>query len=66
MLQTITIEWRPIRRNEMPRKPGTYLVVFDDGAVESYPMSDRDLHQAEVRDGHTHGLFWADPIPTPL
>ena len=41
----------------MPRNEGNYLVAFDDGAVETFPMSDQDIKRGEVRDGQTHGLL---------
>jgi len=34
-LQTVTIDWRPVTQGGMPRNEGTYLVAFDDGAVET-------------------------------
>ena len=66
MLQTVTIDWRPVEQGSMPRHEGNYLVAFDDGAVETYPMSDQDIKRGEVRDGQTHGLLWAEGIPSPL
>lgn len=66
MLQTVTIDWRPVLMGSMPRNEGTYLVAFDDGAVETYPMSDQDIQRGEVRDGRAHGILWADSIPSPL
>jgi len=66
MLQTVTIEWHPVQRGTMPREEGSYLVAFDDGAVETYPMSFNDITAGEIRDGYTHGLYWADCIPSPV
>ena len=66
MLQTVTIDWRPVEQGNMPRYEGNYPVAFDDGAVETYPMSDQDIKRGEVRDGQTHGLYWAEGIPSPL
>ena len=66
MLQTVTIDWRHVEQGNMPRNEGNYLVAFDDGAVETYPMSDQDIKRGEVKDGQTHGLLWAEGIPSPL
>lgn len=66
MLQTVTIDWHPVEQGSMPRNEGSYLVAFDDGAVETYPMSDQDIKRGEVRDGQTHGLLWAAGIPSPI
>ena len=63
MLQTVTR--LPSVQGRMPRHEGNYLVAFDDGAVETY-MSDQDIKRGEVRDGQTHGLYWAEGIPSPL
>jgi len=66
MLQTVTIQWNPVQRGMMPQEEGSYLVAFDDGAVETYPMSVNDIKAGEIRDGYTHGLYWADCIPSPV
>lgn len=65
MLQTVVIDWKPIEVGSMPREAGTYLVAFDDGAVETYPLTDADIHAGIVRDGYTIGVLWAYLIPTP-
>ena len=66
MLQTVTIEWHPVAVGSMPKQEGNYLVAFNDGAVETFPMSDQDIKRGEVKDGQTHGLLWAEGIPSPL
>ena len=66
MLQTVTIDWRPVIQGGMPRNEGTYLVAFDDGAVETYPMSHQDIKRGVVTDGQAHGLYWAEGIPSPF
>lgn len=50
MLQTVTIAWHPVEVGSMPKSEGDYLVAFDDGAVETYPMSHQDIKRGEVRD----------------
>jgi len=50
----------------MPRQEGTYLVAFDDGAVETYPMSEQDIKRGVVTDGQSHGLYWAEGLPSPI
>jgi len=42
-----------------PDEEGTYLVAFDDGTVETYPMSERDIQTATVTDGYSKGIYWA-------
>ena len=66
MLQTVTIAWHPVEVGGMPKNEGDYLVAFDDGAVETYPMSHQDIKRGEEKDGQTHGLYWAEGIPSPL
>lgn len=66
MLQSVEIEWHRVERDNMPREEGTYLVVFDDGAVETYPMSQRDIKTADIRDGYSKALLWAECIKSPL
>ena len=66
MLQTVTIDWRPVEQGRMPRQEGTYLVAFDDGAVETYPMSEQDIKRGVVTDGQSHGLYWAEGLPSPI
>ena len=66
MLQTVTIEWHPVAVGSMPKQEGNYIVAFNDGAVETFPMSDQDIKRGEVRDGKSHGLLWAESIPSPI
>lgn len=66
MLQTVTIDWQPVVQGSMPRHEGTYLVAFDDGAVETYPMSDQDIKRGIITDGSSHGLLWAQGLPSPV
>ena len=65
MYQTITIHWKPVDINEMPSDEGTYLVAFDDGTVESYPMSQGDLICGEIRAGGARGIYGAESPPYP-
>lgn len=65
MRQSISVEWYPIEFGEMPSEQGTYLVAWDDGTVESYPMDERDINDGEVRAGSVKGLYWAESIPHP-
>jgi len=65
MKQLVGIDWYPIAFGEMPSEEGTYLVAWDDGSVESYPMDDRDINDGEIRSGNAKGLYWAEPIPHP-
>ena len=55
-----------VQRGTMPREEGSYLVAFDDGAVETYPMSIRDITLGEIRDGYSIGLYWADCMPSDI
>ena len=66
MFQTVTITWHAIDHENMPSEEGTYLVVFDDGAVETYPMSERDIVSADIRDGYSKALLWAECIKSPI
>jgi len=66
MLQTVTIDWRPVEQGSMPRNEGSYLVAFNDGAVETYPMSDNDIKRGVITDGSSHGLYWAEGLPSPV
>ena len=66
MLQTVTIDWHPVAVGSMPKQEGSYLVAFDDGEVETYPLSDQDIKRGEIKDGQTHGLLWAAIIPSPI
>lgn len=66
MFQTVTITWHAVEHHNMPREEGTYLVAFDDGAVETYPMSERDIESADIRDGYSKALLWAECIKSPL
>lgn len=63
MRQTITIEWNSMET--MPKEEGTYLVAFDDGYVETYPMSEQDLRTGIIQDGYSRGVLWAFPIMAP-
>lgn len=65
MRQIVGIEWYKIEFGEMPDEEGTYLVAWDDGTVESYPMDERDINDGEVRSGSVKGLYWAKSIPHP-
>ena len=65
MLQTVVIDWTPIEAGSMPREAGTYLVAFNDGAVETYPFTDDDIHAGVVRDGYAIGVLWAYSITSP-
>ncbi len=63
MKQTVVIEWHDMKT--MPSEEGTYLVAFDDGAVETYPMSERDLKTGNIQDGYSRGVLWALPLTAP-
>lgn len=65
MKQLISVEWYPIQFGEMPGEEGTYLVAWDDGSVESYPMDHQDIQDGEIRSGNIKGVYWARPIPHP-
>ena len=65
MRQIVGFEWYPIVFGEMPSEPGTYLVAFRDGTVESYPMDERDINNGEIRCGNTIGDYWAHSPPHP-
>lgn len=65
MKQIITINWNPIAFGEMPGDEGTYLVAWDDGTVESYPMDRCDIQNGEVRSGSIKGIYWAESIRHP-
>ena len=50
----------------MPRQEGTYLIAFDDMTVETYPLTDADILDGEVRArGRSIGLYWATSLPHP-
>ena len=61
--QTVVINWHDM--SVMPETEGTYLVAFDDGAVETYPMSEQDLKTRVIQDGYSRGVLWALPITAP-
>ena len=65
MLQAVQIEWHPIRKGLMPRQEGTYLIAFDDMTVETYPLTDADILDGEVRAGRSIGLYWGYFITAP-
>ena len=65
MNQIVTIAWKRIEFGEMPCQEGTYLVAWDDGTVESYPMDSTDIQDGEVRSGSVRGVYWAESIPYP-
>jgi len=62
--QQITIEWHDL--SVMPEEEGTYLVAFDDGSVETYPMSYDDIRTGIIQDGYARGILWAHKIYGPL
>ncbi len=57
MKQKVTIRWYEMALP--PDEEGTYLVAFDDGTVETYPMSEKDIQTATVTDGYSKGIYWA-------
>lgn len=65
MRQIAVIDWKAISTGEMPNEEGTYLVAFDDGTVESFPMDTDDLVSGQIRAGAARGEYWANPIPHP-
>ena len=65
MRQTVIIQWYPIAYGEMPSEEGTYLVAWDDGSVESYPMDSKDINDGSIKSGNIHGIYWADNINHP-
>ena len=65
MKQQVVIYWYPVAQGDMPSDEGTYLVAFNDGTVESYPMDSDDLVSGEIRAGEYRGVYWAEPIPHP-
>ena len=65
MRQIAVIEWKNIEPGAMPKDAGTFLVAFDDGTVESYPMDSQDLKAGQIRAGAACGTYWANPIPHP-
>jgi hypothetical protein len=65
MKQAVNIYWNLIEAGGMPNESGTYLVAFDDGTVESYPMEDDDIVTGQIRAGRTRGVYWSEPIPHP-
>jgi len=65
MEQSVTICWYPVSVGDMPDCEGTYLVAFDDGSVESYPMDQDELISGSIRAGRTSGVYWAESIPHP-
>lgn len=65
MRQIAVIEWKNIEPGGMPADVGTFLVAFNDGTVESYPIDSRDLEAGEIKAGAASGTYWANPIPHP-
>ncbi len=65
MERVVKIEWFPVDFGDMPSSPGTYLVAFSDGTVESYPMDENDITSGVIHAGHSTGLYWAMSIPHP-
>lgn len=62
--QTVAIEWHDVAI--MPQEEGTYLVAFDDGTVETYPIGYENIRTGIIQDGYTRGVLWALPIYAPL
>jgi len=62
--QAVVIEWHDIA--VMPKDEGTYLVAFDDGTVETYPIGYENIRTGIIQDGYTRGVLWALPIYAPL
>ena len=62
--QTVTIEWHDVAL--MPQDEGTYLVAFDDGSVETYPIGSDNIQSGIIQDGYTRGVLWAHPIYAPI
>tara|TARA_B100000424_G_C22575182_1_gene324028 strand:- start:89 stop:298 length:210 start_codon:yes stop_codon:yes gene_type:complete len=61
--QTVTIVWREMA--DMPLDEGTYLVAFDDGTVETYPVSYENIRTGIIRDGRIRGVLWAKLFNAP-
>lgn len=61
--QTVTIEWHDVA--VMPQDEGTYLVAFDDGSVETYPIGYENIRSGVIQDGYCRGIFWAHSFKGP-
>lgn len=62
--QTVTIHWQDM--SVMPKEEGTYLVAFDDGTVETYPIGYNDIQTGVIQDGYCRGIFWAETFKGPV
>lgn len=65
MNQLVRIKWNPIEFGSMPEEEGTYLIAWNDGTVESYPMDHKDITDGEIKSGSVFGVYWAEGIPHP-
>ncbi len=63
MNQTVVIEWKTL--DDMPEIEGNYLVAFDDGTVETFPISYREMVTGVIQDGNVRGILWANNIGHP-
>ena len=61
--QTVHIHWRDM--SEMPEDEVTYLVAFDDGTVETYPIGYGDIEKGVIQDGFCRGVYWAHTFKGP-